>query len=236
MIKTHVLNTRFEMKPTTIKDTRDRLLEAAAELFAQRGYHASTLRDIAARGNVNVAAGHYHYGSKEALYIEVLREQFAHLRSRMQEFGATWSREELQHLSREKLTELLRLRTRTMLDFLLGPPPSLHGTLIQRELCDPSEALPIIIDELIEPMISDLKDIITLLEPSLDSEAVESCACSIIGQTLFYRTVMAAMLYRKKWEQYPKQFTARTAEHIVEFSLGGLTHLAAEQRKKRHGR
>src|SRR2546422_4120500 len=34
----------------------------------------------------------------------------------------------------------------------IGPPPGLHGTLMQREMCDPSEALPVIVEEFIRPV------------------------------------------------------------------------------------
>src|SRR5256885_3785765 len=43
------------------------------------------------------------------------------------------------------LVDLLRARIKVMLDLLIGPPPGLHGTLMQREMCDPSEALPVIV-------------------------------------------------------------------------------------------
>jgi AcrR family transcriptional regulator len=56
-------------------DTRARVLAAAAALFAARGFHGTTARDIAERAKVNLASAHYHFGSKEALYIEVLRVQ-----------------------------------------------------------------------------------------------------------------------------------------------------------------
>ena len=67
--------------------TKDRLLTAAAELFAERGFHRTTVRDIAARARVNVAAGNYHYGSKRALYLAVLRAQFADVRATLRARG-----------------------------------------------------------------------------------------------------------------------------------------------------
>lgn len=62
-------------------NTRQRLIAAASELFAERGFHGTTARDIARRARVNLAAGHYHCGSKKELYLEVLREQFATIRA-----------------------------------------------------------------------------------------------------------------------------------------------------------
>jgi AcrR family transcriptional regulator len=50
-------------------DTRTRILDAAEELFAAKGFDGTSIRAITRAADVNVAAIHYHFGSKE----EVLR-------------------------------------------------------------------------------------------------------------------------------------------------------------------
>jgi AcrR family transcriptional regulator len=52
--------------------TRSALLDAAAELFAERGYDRTTVRDIAGRAGVNQALLFRYFGSKEALYLAVI--------------------------------------------------------------------------------------------------------------------------------------------------------------------
>ena len=52
--------------------TRERLLSAAEALFADKGYHAVSMRDIARHAKVNLAAAGYHFGSKEKLFVEAL--------------------------------------------------------------------------------------------------------------------------------------------------------------------
>jgi AcrR family transcriptional regulator len=131
------------------RSTKDRLIAAASELFAQRGFHGTKIRDIAERAKVNVAAGNYHYGSKKALYLEVLRAQFTATRAALRASGATRTPRELARLGPRELTRLLRVRARTALTLLIGPPPSLHSTLMHREMCDPSEALPVIVEEFV---------------------------------------------------------------------------------------
>ncbi len=62
-------------RTNTSSNTGDAILEAAVELFAQRGYHATSMRDIAAAVSVR-AAGIYHwYESKEAILVK-LQESF----------------------------------------------------------------------------------------------------------------------------------------------------------------
>ncbi|MBC8011288.1 MAG: TetR/AcrR family transcriptional regulator [Burkholderiales bacterium] len=51
--------------------TRDDILDAAERMFAEHGYAGATLRLITAAARVNLAAAHYHFGDKEALYRAV---------------------------------------------------------------------------------------------------------------------------------------------------------------------
>lgn len=52
-------------------NTKDRLLDTAEQLFAQTGIEATSLRTITAEAGANLAAIHYHFGSKETLIQEV---------------------------------------------------------------------------------------------------------------------------------------------------------------------
>ncbi|QRX90733.1 TetR/AcrR family transcriptional regulator [Streptomyces noursei] len=54
------------------QSTRRLLLDAASELFAERGYERATVRDIAARAGVNQALLFRYFGSKKALFGEVM--------------------------------------------------------------------------------------------------------------------------------------------------------------------
>jgi AcrR family transcriptional regulator len=57
--------------------TKERILDAAEKLFATHGFAATSLRNIIADANVNLAAIHYHYKSKEALLDAVLVRRLA---------------------------------------------------------------------------------------------------------------------------------------------------------------
>jgi len=214
--------------------TRTRLLAAASELFAERGFHGTTVRDIAARAKVNVAAGHYHFGSKKALYLEVLRAQFAEVRALLHARGASVDEANLARCPPPELGRLLRARIKVMLELLIGPPPGLHGTLMQREMCDPSEALPVIVEEFIRPMLAETTAIVSGLEPGLGEAALERCALSVIGQALFYRVTMPAMLLMRGERTYPRALAASLADHIAAFSLAGMAGLGAPRKRRRH--
>ncbi len=59
-------------KPLPTADARARIFEAARELFAHHGYLGTTTRKICERAGVPLGSLHYHFDSKEALYVAVL--------------------------------------------------------------------------------------------------------------------------------------------------------------------
>jgi AcrR family transcriptional regulator len=54
--------------------TKARILAAAEEVFAARGFDGSSTREIAAAAGVNISSLHYHWESKETLYLAVLQD------------------------------------------------------------------------------------------------------------------------------------------------------------------
>lgn len=57
--------------------TKEKISEAAARVFTQRGFASTTTRDIAELAGINVATLHYHHRSKEELFTTVARESMA---------------------------------------------------------------------------------------------------------------------------------------------------------------
>lgn len=68
---------------TSSEETRDRILEAAACAFSEKGFSKATLRDIGSSAGVNFQSIRYHFGSKERLWETVVRT----LSERIQEVG-----------------------------------------------------------------------------------------------------------------------------------------------------
>ncbi len=209
--------------------TQQRLLEAAGSLFGEQGFRGTTMRDVAGRGGINLAAAHYHFGSKRDLYIEVLRGQFAAVRREFENRNADVSPERLQRATRRQLVELLQSRAAVMLKLMVGPPPSLHSTLMLREMSDPSEALPVIVGEFFQPMLAELVAILQRLAPKLSADGLERCAFGMMGQALFYRISMPILLQLKGQTAYPSDFVQTLAKQITTFSLGGLAAVQKSQ-------
>ena len=59
--------------------TKARILQAAEEVFASKGFEGASTREIASRAGVNISSLHYHWESKETLYLAVLRHIYNQL-------------------------------------------------------------------------------------------------------------------------------------------------------------
>ena len=70
------------MTATAQFSTKDRILGAAEELFAQHGFAGTSLRQVTTRADVNIAAVNYHFGSKENLVNEVFRRRMDEMSAR----------------------------------------------------------------------------------------------------------------------------------------------------------
>jgi len=78
-------------------DTKQKILETAERLIGEQGYSGTSLRHIIAEAGVNLAAVHYHFGSKEELLDELIlrkagpvnEERLARLDRLQAEFGST---------------------------------------------------------------------------------------------------------------------------------------------------
>lgn len=57
------------------RQTRDYLLQAAAEVFAERGFHGASLDDVAARAGFSKGAVYWHFKSKEDLFLALLEHR-----------------------------------------------------------------------------------------------------------------------------------------------------------------
>ncbi len=57
--------------------TRKSLLDAASEVFAEKGYRDATIAEICEKAGANIAAVNYHFRDKETLYKEAWRYSFS---------------------------------------------------------------------------------------------------------------------------------------------------------------
>ena len=200
-------------------ETRHRLLEAAGEVFAERGFHKATVREICQRARANVAAINYHFHNKQGLYAAVLKYT---LRCASEEYSAPAA-----PVTRANAAQQLRAIIAGRLRVVFDPGrPAWHGKLMSREVIEPTAALDALVKDELEPLFRRLESCArALLGPRVGAERVRLCALSIASQWTFYhhaRPVIARLHPSCKFG--PKDIDA-LADHIAEFSLAALQQL-----------
>jgi AcrR family transcriptional regulator len=137
---------------TTTTDTKEQIISVAKRLFAERGFAGTTLRNVIGEADVNLAAVHYHFGSKEELFRAVVQrfarpivEQELALLKQLQAGGRVPSVEELltallkpclEFLAQDK--EFLLVHTQFMGRCWAEPEPL--KSIVEREFAAPREA------------------------------------------------------------------------------------------------
>lgn len=211
------------VEPLTPDPTRAKLLAAATAVFAERGFHAATVREISLRAGANVAAVNYHFRDKLGLYTEVLR---AVVTSVGQDIKRTAFERDL------PAEERLRMAVKVWISRLYGTDrPSLPFRLMRHELLRPTPALTKVVDEVIRPNYDRLRSTVAeLLGLPADHETTRLCVHSVMGQALLYP--VAAPVLARLWPQFtmtPAELE-RIADHVANFSLAALRNFKAKAR------
>ena len=99
--------------PAPVRPTKDRILDAAEELFAAHGFAGASLRAVTRAADVNLAAVHYHFGSKARLFEAIFQRRAEALaaehRARLEELTARSSSPAVEELARALLEPVLEL-------------------------------------------------------------------------------------------------------------------------------
>ncbi len=195
--------------------TRERILEAAGEVFAEVGFRCATVRRICERAGVNVAAINYHFRSKEELYYEVLKywHEFA-VKKYPPLLGVGEDAPAEEQFRAFILSLLLRL--------LDKGKPAWFGKVMAREMAEPTRAFDHMVAEVMRPLNKLLGTIVErIIGTGVSEEIVRLCCTSIIGQCTYYYNVRYIRQLFDRDVSSPEEIK-RIADHILSFSLKGL--------------
>ncbi|UCE99738.1 MAG: TetR/AcrR family transcriptional regulator, partial [Planctomycetota bacterium] len=197
----------------------DRLLDAAEQLFAQKGFNGTSIRHITTKASTNIAAVNYHFGGKEKLYIEVFQRRMGEMRNirtaRIEKVMAQTDPEPtLEKLLREFATAFIE----PLIDNTGG---SLFMKLMIHEMSDPHLPRRMFIDELAAPTLSALGKGIARVCPGLEQDKIVFSIISIIGQ-LVHIIHLNKLFDLGDFVESPTPALAEMVDHIVEFSAAGI--------------
>ncbi len=200
---------------TELNDTRTRLLDAAGELFADKGFDGASIRDIIGRAETNIAAVNYYFRDKEHLYIEAVKH--AACGSAQDPPLPTWGPKTP---PAEKLRDFIHMMVARMLK---TDRPRWHTQLIMREMVQPTRACEEWVREHIRPTAEVLMQILReLLPPRMPMWKLYMTGFSIVGQIRFY-VQNQPIINMLTGEENQQHFDAdAVADHITEFSLAAL--------------
>ena len=201
------------------RETRERLLRSAAQLFGDRGFKKVTIRDICRAARANVAAVNYHFGDKGGLYREVLQLAIDIMRATSDAARAAGEGQPAE----ERLRRYLQVSLSRVTE---SPNAGWIARLINREMSDPTPAFDTLVEQGVRPRIDDLSAIVAeMLGCAAGDERVLRCVASIHAQWMLFVPSPIASRLRSKL-QLRSENIDRLAEHIADFSLAGIRAVA----------
>jgi len=194
-------------------DAKKRLIAAAEEAFARKGFEAVSVREICTKANANIAAVNYHFGSKDRLYIEAVKH--AHNCSTVGEPFPVWP---------DGTAPAVKLRDfiRVMVSRMHAPvnPHSLQ--LMMREMAHPTEAAKEVVRDYIQPMAFQLRQILRELQPSWPEERLLMSCFSVMGQILYYRQNRPVSILIFGPAQIETLTVEAVTDHVTRFTFAAL--------------
>jgi len=204
--------------PPHAPHTRERILDTAERLFAERGFAGTSVREITDAAAANLGAVNYHFQSKENLYAEVFARRAALIRDRVaaaarEAAGTPSERPEealgafgrvflAPHKKRDTTLRLLDLFAREMIERRLPP-----GFLVR---------------EIQVPLLAALTGIVRQVRPGLPDAVARACAQSFLAQLMQIAKGAGAALGSVDDQ----------LEHAVRFTVAAIRHIEGVSRTR----
>ncbi len=211
------------------QESRHKLLLAAAEVFAKKGFRETTNADICEKAGVNTAAVNYHFGSKEDLYIEAWKYSFETSVKKYPPDGGVSPDAPVQE----------RLYGR-ILSFMhrIADPETHDVEIMHKEMANPTGLLSEVIEKIIEPIEQKYGAIFKeLLGDGASKQQLFFCQMSVMGQC--FGPMLHLRHHRAEPEtplpgKLPVDFRIEElAAHITRFSLIGIMGIRKETEQAR---
>jgi AcrR family transcriptional regulator len=194
--------------------TRERLLDTAERLFAERGFRSASVRDITSMASCNIASVNYHFGGKQALYREVFLRRLRDLRARRLA-GIEQAR-----ATRPSLERLLAGFASAFVDPLVAEGAGqLWVKLVGQELIDPQLPPETFRAEMIDPVQNALADAMLEVSQGMERDDALLATQAFVGQLLHLINLQRC----DGWVVH--RDLASLIEHTVRFTAAGARSL-----------
>ena len=207
--------------------TRQRLLDAAEEMFAQKGFDGTAIRDITTKARRGPASINYFFGDKRELYEELFRLRLREMcESRLNTIKAVMS-------DKTKPT-LEKLFYAYSVDFLKPfADPQQNQRFLQllfREMAEQRLPKNMFFDELAAPTLTTMEEAIAVICPNINKHEALMCTLSLTGQLV--HIMQAKVLFEgAQGHSIASINIDESISHIVKFSVAGIRAYAKGDKK-----
>ncbi len=201
----------------TRKDTRNLLMMTAGRLFAEHGYDKVSTRKIADTAQVNLGGIHYHFGSKEKLYIEAFK--YAINKSKASRFGeAAIEFPDLMHTPEGQAEIIRTVVERIFQNLYQSQETAWVHQLILRELYFPSSAETTLLTQVFMPTLEESLTFFDRIKSGLTQGDKLYFAVYPGSNALFYFTTIRP--FGKMYGQaFDREDYLKKAQHLLTVSL-----------------
>lgn len=179
--------------------TRAALIEAGLRLFGEKGFAATSTREIAAEAKANIGSIAYHFGGKDALRDACA----AHIVETVAHVADPVLAAIPPPANREEAEAQFRVAAERMAGFLVAAPQvSSFVQFILREIQHPGRAFDILYAGLVEKVHRRLCAIWAAASgDDAEGEETKIAVFTLIGQTVYFRIAREAVLRRMGWRE-----------------------------------
>lgn len=204
---------------------KERLLAAASDLFAEKGYRDSTIAEICKRATANISSVSYYFGSKEAIYREAWRHSFARtIEAHPPDGGVSAEAPPEERLRGHIRAIMARIADENNRDFIIS----------QMEMTNPTGLLQEVMASELTPLRKKTEGLVReLLGPFPLDLHVHFCEITIVSMC-----INPMLMKRVKHGIDDSNGFSRAmddmdsfADHVVKFALAGLTAIRTQAKK-----
>ena len=201
------------------KETKRRLIDAAGDVFAEKGFERATIKGITMRAGVSLAAVNYHFSDKNELYYQCLRHAHS---------AAMAAVKLVQTLPSETSPpQRLRVFIRGLLSDMLDPQrPKWESVILWREMQQPTIATERLCSETFCEACDTMEALVaSLVGRPIPEPKLRLIVESVLGQCLFHvhHQELNARIFPDEPPAHER--VDELADHISNFSIAAIDSL-----------
>lgn len=201
------------------KNSKKKILDAALEIFSQKGYKSATVREICKKAGVNIALINYHFSSKRSLYMELVESIMSDVAGKYP--VANYIKQEMS--SDEKLRGIVTLLVMRAFGSDGIGKTKMRLQLINREIMEPSDAMRMGMMNRIKEVKLAAMSVVREFLPDASEDEIMLAVLSMVSQCFYPVFTMETMrLVGLPNDTMYDNFYELLIEHVYNFTRSGI--------------